>query len=310
MALVLCCGAAVRAHAAEPAAPAPSPTPTGAIDLSPMDMGEPVAPRPQASPRPRRGSFTLTLARYRNDGSFATAADVQRYLGPAGERSVRAYVAAAYGRETYTTLIATSAPAEPPPKVKPKKPKPKATPPPIITPFTAADTPTETALGVEFRASSTVRFYVQGGPGNQRDNEGDLRTGLVMHAGAEWYRGWEPARPGAPYGYVDGALIAAAGPVANTALIFDAQRLHPMGQSDRSPELTLRVSAAADTRGRYFGNVAEVAAGVRFAPLGPAGPTLRLEAVTGQLGVGTALPKGMRRSYGALRPSISQTIVF
>jgi hypothetical protein len=307
VALLLCAGTAARASAAD-ASPAPSPAPAGPIDLAPMDMGEPPAPRTQPSPRPPRGSFTVNVARYRNDGSFATAVDVQRYLGPAGERRVRPYVAAAYGRETYTTLISTSAPLGPPPKVKPKKPKP--TPPPIVTPFNTADTPTETALGVEFRASPSVRVYIQGGPGNQRDDGGDLRSGFVMHAGAEWYRAWEPARVGAGYGYIDGALNAAGGPFANTALILDAQRLQPLGHSERSPEMTLRFSAAGDSRGRYFSNVAELAAGIRIAPLGVAGPSLRLEAVAGQLGVGTALPKGMRRRYGALRPSISQSIMF
>jgi hypothetical protein len=310
--LVLCFGGAARTSASEPTpAPAPSSVPAVPLDMSPVDLEGNTAvlrPQPLPLPVPRRahGLFSLTEARYRNDGSVATALDLQRYLGPADDRRVRAYVNAAYGRETYTTLISTSAPLPPPPKTKPKKPLP--TPPPIITPFVAADVSLSTAVGLEFRASRSVRFFAQGGPGNQRDDNGDLRAGFVTRVGTEWYQPWEPRGPGAAYGYVDVALNAAGGPFANAALIVDAQRVHPLGRSERSPELTLRVSTAADTRRRYFSNVAEAAIGIRIAPFRGTGPSFGLEAVAGRFGVGAAMPHGMRRGYGALRPSISQSL--
>lgn len=311
MAAVYAVPVGVWADESPPGRPCAPPDP-GWLQIMPQEPPEAVPPPvplvvPQRVPRDE-GMLTLTFARYRNDGSLAAALDAQRYLTPA-DRRVRMYFAGEYGRENYTTLVATSAPVPPPPKKKPKKPPPPSKPlPPFFSPFRATNVGFSAALGVELRSSPTVRFYAQAGPGNRPDDDGHLRAGFITHAGAEWYRPWQPARAGAPYGYVDTTTTVAGGSFANTALVFDALHVLPIGRSERAPEFTLRASLAADSRRRYFANVAELAAGVRVAPFGLKGPSVMLEAVAGRFGIGAALPAGAGRSYGALRPSITQSV--
>lgn len=161
------------------------------------------------------------------------------------------------------------------------------------------------AIGLQYRNTSGLRIYVQGGATTRIGAAAAVPSGGDVRGGAQLYREWGGlAHAQRAYGnfYGSGTYYSR---YQDTVFYNQLESGRLLGNQTRSVDLYLRGTYTVDTHQYFYDNLAELTAGVRLHPFGTHGPSFAIEGVGGIYTHPGLLPLGTRRTYWDFRPTIA-----
>lgn len=159
------------------------------------------------------------------------------------------------------------------------------------------------AVGVQYTTPAGFRAFVQGGLSVPLGSIAAVRSGSDLRAGIQLYREWaQKPSPTQQYGNFFGSTTyfsRYSDWIVYTQLEAGRHLFTP------AVDLFARGTISLDSRGFYYGNIAELTMGIRYRPFRKSGLAFSIERVAGGYLRNEGRPAGTGALYDDFRPTIT-----